>query len=272
MQKRPRVDRSDCRTIVKSDKKRPFGVGLTLNYQLATFDKFRRAGVKRVFLVDSENISDYSFVHNYSLNKEDVVVIFASDNSKSIKIQGLQSFIESEVKVLFEWITTGTQNELDFQLVAYLGMNVEENVNFYIVSDDIGFAGAIEYIKRKKDNVSIELIQPHNIVVSSEAEMCIATASLSYTLTKKSVEKQISESFNVVVSDKIRKSLKKVVQDSINANKDYEDIEAAMVKQLKKNNIRGLQQKEICEKILVLVGILIEQRKVGRMSSAIKIV
>ena len=44
MQKRPRVDRSDCRTIVKSDKKRPFGVGLTLNYQLATFDKFRRAG------------------------------------------------------------------------------------------------------------------------------------------------------------------------------------------------------------------------------------
>ena len=54
-------------------------------------------GVKRVFLVDSENISDYSFVHNYSLNKEDVVVIFASDNSKSIKIQGLQSFIESEV-------------------------------------------------------------------------------------------------------------------------------------------------------------------------------
>ena len=102
--------------------------------------------------------------------------------------------------------------------------------------------------------------------------MCIATASLSYTLTKKSVEKQISESFNVVVSDKIRKSLKKVVQDSINANKDYEDIEAAMVKQLKKNNIRGLQQKEICEKILVLVGILIEQRKVGRMSSAIKIV
>lgn len=102
--------------------------------------------------------------------------------------------------------------------------------------------------------------------------MCIATASLSYTLTKKSVEKQISESFNVVVSDKIRKSLKKVVQDSINANKDYEDIEAAMVKQLKKNNIRGLQQKEICEKILVPVGILIEQRKVGRMSSAIKIV
>lgn len=112
----------------------------------------------RLFVVDTENTNDYSFIHNYEINKEDEIVLFVSNNMKGIKADGCIALLNTEGNVITEKIETGEKNSLDFQLIAYV---TERAINgsydeILINTRDHGYRQVIKYIQRKYyENISI---------------------------------------------------------------------------------------------------------------------
>lgn len=115
----------------------------------------------RYFLVDTENISQYDFIEDFSLTSGDVIVLFVSDNSNNIRMKDLKNITKKNIIVEYEDIHGSTENALDFQLVARLSLmicSVGTDSEFFIVSNDTGFNAPIRYL-REKTSAKIELIK-----------------------------------------------------------------------------------------------------------------
>ena len=119
----------------------------------------------RLFVVDTENTNNYSFINNFKVNENDNIVLFFSNNSKSITIQTFDEILKCGAKILTENVNVGGKNALDFQLVAFI---TEKTIrgNFseiHVISNDTGFNYAIDYINScYEGNINLEIIQNIN--------------------------------------------------------------------------------------------------------------
>ena len=114
----------------------------------------------KIFLVDTENTNDYSFLKDYSLNKRDKIVLFATTNSKRIRIEDMEDIFSSNAKVIIEKVLVGTKNALDFQLVTYLALCANKRNEYFIVSNDKGYNISAEYLIKKK-NINVNILSPN---------------------------------------------------------------------------------------------------------------
>ena len=114
----------------------------------------------RLFVVDTENTNDYSFISEYELEEDDELVLFLSDNMKSIKCDGCIELLNTKAKVLTEKVEVGEKNLLDFQLVVFITERSlrGEYEKIYIVSNNHGYRQVINYIKERY-GVEINLIE-----------------------------------------------------------------------------------------------------------------
>lgn len=111
--------------------------------------------MERLFVVDTENCGNNQYEGLAKLTKKDKVVFITSKNS-----QGLQSRIMNEIincKAIKEsiFIEVGGKNALDFQLVAYLSMQIQKNKKckeYYIISKDKGYDYAINFLKSQSNS------------------------------------------------------------------------------------------------------------------------
>lgn len=110
------------------------------------------------FLVDTENINDYSFLNNYNLTKRDKLVLFVTNKSGKISFNDLELINKSKISMIFEYVGNGEKNALDFQLVTYLALYAKEKNEYIIVSKDKGYNTSIKYLKSKK-NININRIE-----------------------------------------------------------------------------------------------------------------
>lgn len=117
-----------------------------------------------VIHIDTENVKSYDFIKNWILGKDDTIIFFISENSKSIKFKDLNIFKENESIMIFEDIITGEKNAMDFQMVACLASNLaihnNQLITHYIVSDDNGFCTAIKYLNNKYSDTNIFMLKP----------------------------------------------------------------------------------------------------------------
>lgn len=112
----------------------------------------------RLFVVDTENTNDYSFINKYNISEQDEIVLFISDKMKAVKADGCIELLSSDATIKIEKIENGEKNALDFQLVVYITEKAlcHSYDNIYIVSKDHGYRPVIGYIKRKFDkNITI---------------------------------------------------------------------------------------------------------------------
>ena len=114
--------------------------------------------MSKLFVVDTENTNNYSFVNEYNLNSNDKVILFFSDKSKSITIDTFDCLLKCKALIKTERVFVGGKNALDFQIVAFVTEKVIRNIynNIYIISNDNGFIYAIDYIN-KSYNGNVEL-------------------------------------------------------------------------------------------------------------------
>lgn len=105
--------------------------------------------MSKVFLIDTENISDYSFLNDYLLTPEDKIVLFISKNSKRITLNDFSLLHQCNAKIVEEHIEVGTPNALDFQLITYAALFFNEVNEYYIVSDDCGYEVFCRYMQTK---------------------------------------------------------------------------------------------------------------------------
>lgn len=121
----------------------------------------------RYFFVDTENISDYSFIKEMNVSSNDTIVLFMSENAGRIKLEDLKAINASKVNIIYEDIYTGEANALDFQLIALLTLNLgsSEGVSEYIVvSNDNGYKLPVKYLKEKTGK-SITILKTNNLTV-----------------------------------------------------------------------------------------------------------
>lgn len=203
----------------------------------------------RIFLVDSENISDYNFIDINNVNQNDEIVIFASKVSKSIKINCLERILNSKAKVSFEWVETGAKNELDFQLVAYLALNLKADTGCYIVSRDNGFNSVINYIKKQSPTSNIQLLQENQKAPDGEK------------INQQKALEIVESSLTALKSNQLRKKARNVVNEWIKGKHTYSQARKKLEAALWNVGLRGKVNDSLCGQIIDSNKELVERLK-----------
>ena len=113
---------------------------------------FRSAGdqMKRIYLVDSENVGDIWVPLLVASQPDEEVIVFYTQKSPHMNYENVRLLKETEKEAEFIKCFEGS-NALDFQLVTQLGYMLCENQKncYVIVSNDTGFDAAVRYWKQR---------------------------------------------------------------------------------------------------------------------------
>lgn len=111
--------------------------------------------MKKIYLVDSENVGDVWVPLLVSSQPEDVVLVFYTQKSPHMNYENVRMLKETEKEAVFIKCFEGN-NALDFQLVSELGYRLKEDADseYVIVSNDTGFDAVVRYWSAKEMPVS----------------------------------------------------------------------------------------------------------------------
>lgn len=95
----------------------------------------------KIYLVDFENVKSKGLTGIDSLDENDTVIIFYSENSDTISFEMHQKVLTSKAKIEYFKVNVGGKNALDFQLSTLLGYLVAKEAfsHIFIISNDRGF-------------------------------------------------------------------------------------------------------------------------------------
>ncbi|MCC3869082.1 PIN domain-containing protein [Terrisporobacter mayombei] len=118
--------------------------------------------MKRIFLVDTENVNITALSSANKLNEEDIIILFVTERTNVFQFgRDKLKCLNTKANILKINVTTGVKNSLDFQLVSYLGFIIGQHRyeanHYYIVSKDRGFLSSINLLENCTD-YKIELI------------------------------------------------------------------------------------------------------------------
>lgn len=118
--------------------------------------------MKRIFLVDTENVNITALSSANKLSKDDMIILFVTERTNLFQFaKDKLRCLNTNANILKINVTTGGKNSLDFQLVSYLGLIIGEHRyeanDYYIVSKDRGFLSSINLLENCTD-YKIELI------------------------------------------------------------------------------------------------------------------
>ena len=111
--------------------------------------------MKKVYLVDSENVGDVWVPLLVSAKGEEEVVVFYTQRSPHMNYENVRMLKETDKEATFIKCFEGN-NALDFQLVSELGYHLckEPDCDYIIVSNDTGFDAVVKYWTVKGMSVS----------------------------------------------------------------------------------------------------------------------
>ncbi|MBO5068943.1 MAG: hypothetical protein J6C37_01060, partial [Roseburia sp.] len=110
--------------------------------------------MKKVYLVDSENVGDVWVPLLASSLPDEEVVVFYTQQSPHMGYENVRLLKETEKNPIFIKCFEG-RNALDFQLVTELGyrLRADEECEYVIISTDTGFDAAVRYWSSQKKKV-----------------------------------------------------------------------------------------------------------------------
>lgn len=120
----------------------------------------------RYFFIDLENVRSAGLEGVLSLDSEDMVYIFYSENANNLTIPTLENINNSKAKVKFINTNYVGSNAMDFQIVSLLGAMIERNKRgfFAIISHDNGFKSALTFCERYFTDYDIRVGEFENII------------------------------------------------------------------------------------------------------------
>ena len=106
--------------------------------------------VKKIFLVDYENVASAGAKGCEHLKKHDKIIIFISNKRMSAK--SAQAYITTKARIVTKHVDSGKPDALDFQLLAYAGVKCSnkknKNKQYYIVSKDKSYEYGVNMLAR----------------------------------------------------------------------------------------------------------------------------
>lgn len=111
--------------------------------------------MKKIYLVDSENVGDVWVPLLVSSQPEDAVLVFYTQRSPHMNYENVRMLKETEKEAIFIKCFEGN-NALDFQLVSELGYRLKEDADceYIIVSNDTGYDAVVRYWNARELQVS----------------------------------------------------------------------------------------------------------------------
>ncbi len=111
--------------------------------------------MKKVYLVDSENVGDIWVPLLVSSQPEDEILVFYTQKSPHMNYENVRMLKETEKEAVFIKCFEGN-NALDFQLVTELGYLLcgDGDCEYVIVTNDTGFDAVVRYWSAKNKQVS----------------------------------------------------------------------------------------------------------------------
>jgi len=100
------------------------------------------------FYIDYENVHHSGTAGIEELTNMEYVFLFYSQNANTMNIDTIKRFMNSRCGVEFIEANSGTPNALDFQLITFLFLGIEQDDYHYIISKDRGFDAAIQMGQR----------------------------------------------------------------------------------------------------------------------------
>lgn len=111
------------------------------------------------YLVDYENVKSKGLEGITELSKNDTVYIFYSANANSLTFDLHLKLNQSQATIIYQEVSVGSKNALDFQLSTHLGYLIKEqedkDARFYIITKDQGFTSLVRYWSEKKEQVKL---------------------------------------------------------------------------------------------------------------------
>lgn len=109
-----------------------------------------------IYFIDYENVHVDGLKGVAKLTEDDSVCIFYSEKANTLTFGLHRRLLESNAKIEYIKVSTGTPNSLDFQLTSILGYKIakEENQEYVIVSKDKGFDSTVDFWRKKKIEIS----------------------------------------------------------------------------------------------------------------------
>lgn len=131
--------------------------------------------MRRIFLVDTENVNITALSSANKLNEEDTIILFVTERTNLFQFgRDKLKCLNTKSNILKIDVTTGVKNSLDFQLVSYLGLIIGQHRyeanNYYIVSKDRGFLSSINLLENCTDH-KIQLINSISELFEEEDEV-----------------------------------------------------------------------------------------------------
>lgn len=101
----------------------------------------------RYFFIDLENVRSEGLEGVLSLNSDDMVYIFYSENAMNLSIPALENLNNSKAATKFIKTNYIGKNAMDFQIVSLFGAMIERcrKGSYYIISQDNGFRSAVSF-------------------------------------------------------------------------------------------------------------------------------
>lgn len=168
--------------------------------------------MKKIFLVDTENVNLKALTHANNLDEKDTIILFVTQMTNSHQFEDKKiNGLNIKANILKIHVITGRKNSLDLQLGSYLGLLIGEHRNednmYYIVSKDRDFIDVINllenYTRYKIALVPsiIDINKCNFIERVKEAGFKVKTARKVYSIVQNSktfedMEKQIYITFN----------------------------------------------------------------------------
>ena len=255
-------------------------------YQIRSINKMEK---KSIYLIDSENVGDLWVTHIIELAKEeDEIVVFYTQKSPHMGYENIRTLLNSKRDVEFVKCVEG-RNALDFQLVTDLGYRIgsaQEEEEYIIVTNDIGFDAVVQYWKKHEKDVKryngkicqglykqkmqepAQTVEKHaeemplkEEVIAHEKEVIILENhnKISDTNEQENIEKK--ESLTEIKQENIEKkeSLTEIKQENI--EEKLTEIKQENVKKkenptkIKLENVASVQEKELLQELISCLGV-----------------
>ena len=178
------------------------------------------------YLVDYKNVNVSGLNGVSELTENDLVIIFYSENAETLTFDMHRKIIESKANIKFQKVLLKEKNALDFQLCSYLGFLIrdtmtEENLgnNYFIVSNDNGYAVLLDYWKKFGIDLKIVSNLAKNEVKKSELNLTQQNSKVSDL--EKELSKILKDKNDIAEAAKIINNAKTKVEVNNNLCKKF---------------------------------------------------
>ena len=132
--------------------------------------------MKKIFMIDSENVGTGFTEGVKNLTKEDRIIYFKGNTVPRDEIETLRMLSETDAGLeIIERHTELTKNALDFQLCTYAGFLIKDmtiGTELYIVTNDKGYEASISFLKMLNDKVTVKRVSDLTMKKNEEHKRC----------------------------------------------------------------------------------------------------